>query len=236
MHPDKLAIHYAPHSDKTRVVLLTKAPQPGRVKTRLIASLGAEGAAALQARLVEARARDSQAAGFRTVELHGDPASDPFLQFCAAHYRVALVEQCTGDLGARMHHAFASASGDAYTLLIGSDCPALTPQHLRDAARALATGHDAVLIPAEDGGYVLIGLAGRDVRVFENVAWGTSSVLEQTRERLRSLGRRWAELATLWDVDTPADYQRLVQSGLLDGRSRIDARRARRRPVVPESF
>jgi uncharacterized protein len=220
-------------ADKIRVVLLTKAPQPGRVKTRLVASLGAEGAAALQARLVKHVLATVTAAGFRNVELHGDPASDRFLQFCAAQYRVPLIEQCAGDLGARMHHAFAGASGDIPTLLIGSDCPALTARHLRAAARLLTTSHDAVLIPAEDGGYVLIGLARSDVRVFEQIAWGTPSVLEQTRDRLRSLGRRWAELATLWDVDDPADYERLMRSGFLDKHSRA---RTRRGSVVPESF
>jgi rSAM/selenodomain-associated transferase 1 len=212
---------------KMRVVLLTKAPRPGRVKTRLIPFLGAEGAAALQARLIKHALATVRRAGFRKVELHGDPANDPFLRFCAEHYRATLVEQCPGDLGDRMHHAFVGTAEPSSVLLIGSDCPALTPAHLREAAQVLAAGSDAVLVPVEDGGYSLVGVARADRRLFDGIAWGTSSVTEQTRERLANLGWRWTELATLWDVDTVADYERLVRSGILDKPSRRHKQRAR---------
>ena len=69
--------------------------------------------------------------------------------------------------------------------------------------------HDAVLIPAEDGGYVLIGLRRYLPTVFEGITWSTPQVLAQTRERLRAAGASWTELAPLWDVDEPADWQRL---------------------------
>jgi glycosyltransferase A (GT-A) superfamily protein (DUF2064 family) len=100
--------------------------------------------------------------------------------------------------------------------LIGSDCPALAPRHLRRADKALRGGADAVLAPAEDGGYVLIGLSRFDRRLFDGIAWGSAKVLEETRARLRALGWRWQELETLWDVDRPADYRRLVDLRLLD--------------------
>jgi rSAM/selenodomain-associated transferase 1 len=200
---------------EARVILFTKAPEPGRVKTRLIPLLGPEGAAALQARLITHALETIRGGAFSSVELHGDPANDPFLQFCAAQYRVPLVEQCAGDLGVRMHHAFAGASASSGVLLVGSDCPALTARHLREAARTLAAGRDAVLGPVEDGGYALIGLRRPDARLFEGIAWGTASVLEQTRERLRQLSMNWIELETLWDVDTVADYERLTRSRLL---------------------
>jgi glycosyltransferase A (GT-A) superfamily protein (DUF2064 family) len=67
--------------------------------------------------------------------------------------------------------------------------------------------------PAEDGGYVLIGLRQFDARLFSNVTWGTERVAHETRERLQSLGWRWQELETLWDVDRPADLVRLEQCG-----------------------
>jgi rSAM/selenodomain-associated transferase 1 len=220
---------------KPKVVLLTKAPRPGQVKTRLIPLLGPERAAALQARLIKHMLATIQRAAFSDVELHGDPADDAFLQFCAAQYRASLKAQCAGDLGARMHHAFASASDASGMLLIGSDCPALTARHLSEAARALATGYDAVLGPVEDGGYALIGLRHPEPRLFEGIAWGTSSVLGQTRERLRQAGLRWAELETLWDVDTAADYERLMRSRLLEDRSR-PPQRAGRGSVGPGSF
>jgi uncharacterized protein len=201
--------------DNTRVIVLTKAPRPGHVKSRLIPLLGAEAAAALQARLIKHTLATVKRGAFSKIELHGDPAGDPFLHFCADHYQFALVEQCGGDVGMRMHHAFACAPEHSHVLLIGSDCPALTAKHLRDAAQALADGSDCVLVPAEDGGYALIGLTHPDVRVFEGIAWGTDCVLAQTRARLRALGWRWSELETLWDVDTAADYERLVRSRLL---------------------
>lgn len=204
----------------TRVVLLTKAPRPGYVKTRLIPLLGAERAAALQARLIKHALATIRRGVFTNVELHGDPANDLFLQFCADHYRVSLIEQCAGELGTRMHHALSRGPEGSSVLLIGSDCPALTAKHLRDAARAIATGADAVFVPAEDGGYALIAVARSDRRLFDDIEWGTSSVMEQTRERLRRLGWRWTELEPLWDVDTVADYERLLSSRLLDQPSR----------------
>jgi uncharacterized protein len=225
-----------PMMDSTRVVLLTKAPRPGHVKSRLIPLLGAEAAAALQARLIKHALATIRRGAFREVELHGDPAGDAFLQFCADQYGVTLVQQCAGDLGARMHHAFAGAPKSEPVLLIGSDCPALTAKHLRAAAQALAHASDCVLVPAEDGGYALIGLARVDARLFEGIAWGTSRVLEQTRERLRALGWRWTELETLWDVDTAADYERLTQSGLLSPPRSPHKQPPRRGPSVRDDF
>ena len=99
-------------------------------------------------------------------------------------------------------------------ILIGSDCPALTAADVRRAARLLR-GCDAVIAPAEDGGYPLIGLARSSPAVFAGVAWSTASVLEQTRERLAGLGWRWRELRTVWDVDRPEDLARLERERLM---------------------
>ena len=188
------------------------------VKTRLVPLLGAEGAAALHARLVKRALETARAAGFRRIELHGSPDSDdPFFRFCAGHYGVTPAPQAAGDLGARMLAAFESTlAAHARVLLIGSDCPALTARHLRQADRALREGADAVLVPCEDGGYALIGLTRVDSKLFEGLAWGTASVMTETRARLRQLGWTWRELETLWDVDRPEDYRRLLASGLLD--------------------
>jgi len=102
-----------------------------------------------------------------------------------------------------------------YAVLIGSDCPALRPTDLRAAARALREGADAVLSPAEDGGYALIGLKRVSRRLFAGVDWGGSDVLAQTRRRLTRLRWRWKELRTVWDVDWPEDVLRLRKSRLL---------------------
>jgi uncharacterized protein len=190
------------------------------VKTRLIPLLGAEGAAGLHARLVKRTLETARAAGFRRIELHGAPdCEDPFFRFCAGHYGVALVPQAPGDLGARMLAAFeATLAAHGRVLLVGSDCPPLTARHLRQAERALREGADAVLIPCEDGGYALIGLGRVDAKLFDGVAWSTGSVMTQTRVRLEQIGWTWRELETLWDVDRPEDYERLMQSGLLEDR------------------
>ena len=126
--------------------------------------------------------------------------------------REDLLDMYEAVSGARMHAAtlaaHATLSGVGGTLLIGTDCPALTPALLREAAAALRE-HDATLIPAEDGGYVLIGLRQPEPIVFADIAWSTPAVAAQTRERFAALGWRWQELAPLWDVDHPADVERL---------------------------
>ena len=102
-----------------------------------------------------------------------------------------------------------------YAVLIGSDCPALSRADLRAAARALRAGADAVLSPAADGGYALIGLRRVSRRLFDGIPWGGPQVMEQTRRRLKALRWRWRELRTLWDVDRPEDVARLRKSRLL---------------------
>ncbi|HXF66810.1 MAG TPA: TIGR04282 family arsenosugar biosynthesis glycosyltransferase [Burkholderiales bacterium] len=196
----------------TAIMVFAKAPRPGEVKTRLIPLIGAEGAAALHARLVKRALATARSAGFTDVELHCAPdTGDPFFRFCARHYRVALRAQPEGDLGRRMLGAFEAAlARRARALLMGSDCPALGARHLLGAERALREGCDAVLCPAEDGGYVLIGLARCDARLFDGIAWGGAGVMTETRARLAALGWRWRELETLWDVDRPEDYHRLA--------------------------
>ena len=97
------------------------------------------------------------------------------------------------------------------TLVMGTDCPALTSAHLRQAAACLAAGDDAILVPAEDGGYVLIGLRQAHAGVFTDIDWGSGKVLQQTRRKLARLGWHWREPVRLWDVDRPEDLPRLRQ-------------------------
>ena len=202
----------------TTVIVFAKAPQRGSVKTRLIPLLGAEGAAALQVRLVKRALATARAAAFGRLELHCAPdTADPFFRFCGGHYGAVLAPQAEGELGARMLAAFeATLAVYPRALLMGSDCPALTAHHLRQAERALRDGADAVVSPTEDGGYALLGLTRCDARLFDGIAWGEAGVMAETRTRLAALGWRWRELETLWDVDRPGDYQRLLASGLLD--------------------
>ena len=118
---------------------------------------------------------------------------------------MTLKRQPAGDLGTRMLAAMA-ASGRP-TIVIGTDCPAFTPEHLRAAAHAMRDA-DVVLIPAEDGGYVLIGARGAHPQLFSGSAWGTPTVLTETRARIAALGLKSIELPALWDIDTEADLAR----------------------------
>lgn len=191
-------------------IVFAKAPRAGEVKTRLIPLLGAEGAAALHRQLVHRTLVTATDAGTGPVELHAAPdVNDAFLLECSRHFDVALVPQHGDDLGKRMSNAFDDGlTRHDRVIIIGTDCPVLNAQHLRDAQAALNSGNDAVLIPAEDGGYALIGLTRCDNRLFENMTWGGNNVLAVTRERLKALQWRWHELETLWDIDRPEDYRR----------------------------
>lgn len=195
----------------TEIVVLAKAPIPGLAKTRLVVRLGADGAARLQAVLTEHAVRTALAAGLGPVTLWCTPDTQhPAFAALAQRTGVALKAQRGADLGARMAHAVAERAGRGPVLLTGTDCPALTPGHLRAAAAALEGGDEVVLIPAEDGGYVLIGLMESHPALFEGVPWGSDRVIGVTRGRLRTLGLRWSEPTTLWDLDRPADLDRLA--------------------------
>lgn len=197
------------------IAILAKAPVAGLAKTRLIPSLGAAGAARLQALLTERAVQTALGAGLGPVTLWCAPdCSDPAFTDLATRFGIALRPQVGADLGERMATAIAAHAPRGPVLVIGADCPALTSTHLREAAAALADGMDAVLIPAEDGGYVLIGLAAAQPTVFQGVAWGTDQVLDQTRTRLRTGGLRWVEGPVLWDVDRPTDLARLEELGM----------------------
>lgn len=198
----------------TSIAVLGKAPIPGFAKTRLIPRLGAAGAARLQERLLEQAVRTAVAAGLGPVTLWCLPdGGHPVFAALARDLGVALQPQRGPDLGARMAHAVAAHTVHGPVLVIGTDCPALGPAHLRAAAAALAGGDAAVLIPAEDGGYVLIGLAASCPTLFDGVPWGTDRVAAVTRRRLEALGLRWSEPARLWDVDRPKDLDRLAHLG-----------------------
>jgi rSAM/selenodomain-associated transferase 1 len=189
------------------LAILAKAPAAGSVKTRLIPALGADGAAALHARLIERTVETACAAVIGPVTLWVTPAPHPCFTALASRFRIPLAAQPDGDLGARMLAACQAAAGPV--IVIGSDCPALTPSHLREAADMLRAGSDVVVIPAEDGGYVLIGSRQPQPDLFTGMTWSTDQVMAQTRQRLAQSGLTWRELTPLWDVDRPEDLARL---------------------------
>jgi rSAM/selenodomain-associated transferase 1 len=196
------------------LLVFAKAPVPGSAKTRLIPLLGAEGAARLQARLTRRALNTALTAAIGRVELCCAPdAAHPFFAALGAELGVSLYSQCGGDLGDKMWQGAKLALAKArYALLLGTDCPRLTPRHLQEALAQLRGGKEATLIPAEDGGYVLLGLARPEPELFRGIEWGSARVLAQTRERLERLGWPYAEQEALPDLDLPQDWLNLRQS------------------------
>lgn len=205
----------SPETNPVAIALLAKAPIPGFAKTRLLSVLGQHGAAALQARLIARAAETALAAGTGPVTVWGAPDETHDI-FQTIHTRagIALAGQPNGDLGARMLAAIATANGPV--LVIGADCPALTAEHLRAAADILRDGTDVVVFPAEDGGYALIGVRKPEPALFSDMPWSTAEVMAETRRRLKERGLSCREPVTLWDVDEPADLERLRAIGLHD--------------------
>lgn len=192
-----------------QVAVLAKAPVAGLAKTRLIPALGPRGAARLQRQLTRAAVQTAADAGLGAVTLWCTPhAQHPFFRALRRTTGLACRVQPEGDLGARMHAAFVLHCAAGPLLLTGTDCPPLTAAHLRRAAQALLEDADAVFHPAEDGGYVLVGLRRPQAALFEGIAWSTPEVMAQTRARAAALGLRVRELETLWDVDVAADLAR----------------------------
>jgi rSAM/selenodomain-associated transferase 1 len=194
----------------TAVIVFAKAPLAGLAKTRLAPALGPAGAAALAERMLRHALAQAAAADVGPVELCATPdASHPSLQAAAFAHGASLTEQGSGDLGLRMHRALErSLVHNKRAILLGTDAPALDAAMLRDASRALHD-HDAVFVPALDGGYALVGQRKADPRWFSDMVWSHDRVMEQTRERLRLAGLRWLELPTVADIDEPADLEHL---------------------------
>jgi len=207
-----------------RLLVFAKAPVPGQVKTRLIPALGAQGAAQLHRRLVGRTLEIAIEPGVGPVELCcGSEPDHPFFLECARRYPLLLAAQGDGDLGERMQRAFERALDACdWAILIGSDIPALDAEYLRRAAMHLRSGCAAVLGPAEDGGYVLIGLRRPLPGLFRGMRWGSATVLAETRSRLDRLGCRAAELQALWDLDRPEDLPRIEGSFEWEGAAKSD--------------
>ena len=199
------------------ILVFAKAPISGEVKTRLIPTLGVEHATRLHARLVRHTLATAMQASICPVQLWCAPDSAHlFFAECQRDFGVSLHTQQGNDLGARMAHAFKSTlQQHSQVVIIGSDCPLLTQHDFFTAVDALSNGCDAVLGPAQDGGYVLLGLNHPAPAMFENIPWGTADVLALTRERLQQLQWPVRELTEHWDVDRPEDLAHPFMQKLL---------------------
>lgn len=191
-----------------QLIIFSRYPEPGRTKTRLIPCLGAVGAANLQRQMTEHTLRQVRA-------LRAERAVDGVVAFTGA--TIAMMRawlgddwhyapQAAGDLGQRMAAAIANSwgMGAQRTVIIGIDCPDLTPAILTAAFEQLRT-HAVVLGPAQDGGYYLVGLAEPLPALFTGIDWSTDQVLAQSLQAIAAEGKTCALLPTLGDVDYPED-------------------------------
>ncbi|WP_116473025.1 TIGR04282 family arsenosugar biosynthesis glycosyltransferase [Zobellella maritima] len=196
--------------NRARIIIFAKAPRPGLAKTRLIPALGAEGAARLARHMLLSTIERSLAASLGPVELCMTPTpDDPAWADIPLPTKLICSDQGAGNLGERMARAAARGLTQApRVLLIGTDCPALTPLRLQAAAERL-NRHDAVIHPALDGGYVLLGLTRFSPRLFADIPWSTAQVGPITLARLDALGWSYHKAEPLSDIDVPGDLHLL---------------------------
>ena len=188
------------------LIIFLKAPRPGFVKTRLARTSGVEPACAAYRRLVETLLANLTALTGVELRYSPDEAAGEIQPWLRPHWHSRA--QGEGDLGARLHRAFAeSFLQDAQrVVIIGSDCPEVTPRDIAEAWRALQS-HDLVLGPATDGGYWLIGLNHVQPSLFTEMVWSTETVLQETLQRARSAALRVSLLRELVDVDTEVEWK-----------------------------
>ncbi|EEF61017.1 TIGR04282 family arsenosugar biosynthesis glycosyltransferase [Pedosphaera parvula] len=191
------------------LIIFLKTPKPGFVKTRLASTLGPEAACAAYCQLVETVIDHVSELNQVVLCFTPDNAADQIMPWLRSGW--ALVPQGAGDLGKRLNRAFEAAfnSGKKRVVIIGSDCPDLSAQDIRDAWTALET-HELVIGPANDGGYWLIGLSQTQPELFEDMAWSTNQVFLETMKRARKINLRVKVLRELADIDTEIDWSRFL--------------------------
>lgn len=180
----------------TLISIFARWPEPGKAKTRLIPAFGAEGAAAIYTKLLAHTVKVARASGV-PFELRVTGAKpDSFRAELGDDLQI--IDQGSGDLTAKLSRVPAPA------IVIGSDCPGLTPAVLRAARDTLATD-PMVIGPASDGGYYLLGYRGGASFAFRDMEWSTPRVFEETLQRCIAQGILPAILPELSDIDTAED-------------------------------
>jgi hypothetical protein len=194
---------------KNKLLIFTKSPVLGEVKTRLQPFYSAEQSLKLHKKLVLKTLGLSKNLQSFDIELCCTPNRNTlFFLDCENSFTVMLTDQQGADLGERMAFAF-SVALQTYdnVIIIGTDCPEIDEHYIEQALVAL-NNHDAVIGPAADGGYVLLGLRRFSLDLFSGFSWGTNSVLAQTRKVLNTLSWSYQELAIMHDIDRAEDLYR----------------------------
>lgn len=186
-----------------KLLIFTRYPEAGRVKSRLIPALGAEGAQSLHRLMTEHTLQRLD--GFAGLEVCYDGGGERCMRKWLGN-KLSYSPQGEGDLGKRLLRAFSRCfkQGEDKIVVVGTDCPGLTAFHVQEALQLL-DDYDVVLGPAVDGGYYLICLGALYEELFVNISWGTSQVLQETLEKAELLGLKTILLEKLADVDRPED-------------------------------
>ena len=196
------------------ILVFVKFPEPGKVKTRLAAAIGAEEAAAVYRQLVTAVL--CQLPVENEVVICFDPSDreNEVRKWIGSLLPLrpcfSPLPQGSGDLGARLERAFDAlfARGCEAVAVIGSDCIEIAPETFTEVEVLLGES-DAVIGPSFDGGYYLLALKKPCPTLFRDIPWSTGEVLAATRVRTASEGLRMAELPPLHDVDDLTDWERV---------------------------
>ena len=193
-----------------RIIIFAKEPVMGRVKTRLASSIGDDAALQLHVKMVTQTVEMVTNSGIADAELHVSGDIDhPLFQSLSSRFDIPLRRQHGDNLGERMHRALKTSLEEReFSVLIGTDIPAMSGQYIASAFAAVEQGVDIVIGPAEDGGYVLLGASRVDAGWFEGIDWGSPAVLQQSRQKVSASGASYKELPPLWDVDYLQDLQR----------------------------
>lgn len=185
------------------LIIFIKNPVLGKVKTRLAATIGDAAALAVYHKLSQ-RAREVSLALPGSRFLYYSDFIDLQDDWDNALFVKKL--QHNGDLGERMHQAFVETLQVApKTVIMGSDCPLITPEILQEAFDQLDK-HPYVLGPATDGGYYLLGMRKPSPFLFENMIWSTDTVAQVTLERIAGQGSSCHLLPPLPDIDVEEDW------------------------------
>ncbi len=193
------------------IIVMARAPRLGEGKSRLRSVLTDGERLELQEAFLRDAVDVALSANAQRVYLAVTPPNAVPWGESEFGPNVTTIAQAGDDLGQRMSNAIrqAAAEGHSPIVVIGTDAPLLQPEHMQAALQALARS-DVCFGPSEDGGYYLVASNEPPASIFENVAWGTDHVLRTSLAHARDAGLTCELLDELYDVDTPADLERLL--------------------------